>query len=79
MKAFAENSTSMPAYRKKYDKLFEQLKALETATVKKFAGRIEGELAGKDSGKLLGKVVLELSIGDNGMQYDTGLDCRRFI
>lgn len=58
VKAFAENSTSMPAYRKKYDKIYEQLKALEALTVKKFSGRIEGELTGKDSGKLLGKVVL---------------------
>lgn len=42
MKAFAENSTSMPAYRKKYDKIYEQLKTLEASTVKKFATRIEG-------------------------------------
>lgn len=67
MKAFAENSTSMPAYRKKYDKIYEQLKTLEASTVKKFTARIEGELTSMDSGKLLGKVVLELSIGEKGM------------
>jgi hypothetical protein len=27
MAAFAENSSSMPAYRKKYDKLYEQLRS----------------------------------------------------
>ena len=38
--SFAENSSSIPAYKKKYDKIYEQLKALEVATIKKFTARI---------------------------------------
>ena len=38
--SFAENSSSIPAYKKKYDKIYEQLKALEISTTKKFVARI---------------------------------------
>lgn len=79
MVAFADNSTSMPAYRKKYDKIYEQLKSLETNTVKKYVAKIETELAGKDSAKLVGKVVVELSIGEKGIEYNTGTECRKLI
>jgi hypothetical protein len=34
--------------------------------------KIETELAGKDSAKLVGKVVVELSIGEKGIEYNTG-------
>jgi hypothetical protein len=69
----------MPAYRKKFDKIYEQLRALEIATIKKFVSRIETDLAGKDGGKVVGRVVIELSIGENGMEYNTGTECRKFI
>lgn len=67
MNAFAENSTSMPAYRKKFDKLYEQLRAQEAAAVKRFVAAVEGELTGKDAAKFVGRVVVELSMGEKGM------------
>jgi hypothetical protein len=79
MNSFAENSTSMPAYRKKFDKLYEQLRSQEASAVKKFVGGVEGELAGKEAARLVGKVVAELSIGEKGMEYITGPECRKFI
>jgi hypothetical protein len=57
MTAFAENSSSMPAYRKKFDKIYEQLRAQEAAAVKRFVGAVEAELAGKEAAKLVGRVV----------------------
>lgn len=47
MNEFAQNSTSMPAYRKKYDKLYEQVKANEASQIKNYISRFENHLAGK--------------------------------
>jgi hypothetical protein len=67
MTAFAQNSSSMPAYRKKYDKLYEQLRGQEAAAVKRFVAAVETELAGKDAAKIVGRVVTELSMSEKGM------------
>lgn len=57
MNEFAQNSTTMPAYRKKYQKLEETVASAQQQLLKDFVGRYEAMLASKESTKVVGKKV----------------------
>lgn len=70
----------MGAYKKKFDKLYDQLKNAETTQVKAFITRYETQLASKtDGSKVTGKVIVQLSVSEKGMEFNTGNECRKFI
>ena len=79
MNSFAQNSSAMPAYLKKIEKLQETVKQAEDALVKAYVGRYQEALAGKEAGTIIGKIITKLAVTDRGLEYIYGEESRTFI
>jgi hypothetical protein len=58
----------MPTYRKKVDKLLENISNQRDNLIKNFVAKV----AGQNQLQLTGKIVQELAINDKGMQFTWG-------